>query len=84
MAIKCHLNRVRPFVPTSKEIDANAVLDRDEKKLDVYLGLHKGSLMVSTLYVFLPFTISLDPQLRKDITGKGLKTFMQSTFLMQF
>lgn len=60
--------RVRPFIPTSKEIDANAVLDRDEKKLDVYLGLHKGSLMVSTLYVFLPFTISLDPQLRKDIT----------------
>ncbi len=62
--------RVRPFVPTTKEIDANVVLDRDEKKLDVYLGLHKGSLIVSTLYVFLPFTISLDPQLRKDITGK--------------
>lgn len=50
-------------------MDANVVLDRDEKKLDVYLGLHKGSLVVSTLYVFLPFTISLDPQLRKDITG---------------
>lgn len=77
---------VRQFVPTSKDVDANVTLDRDEKKLGIYLGMHKGtnediallnailigfltgSLLVSTLYVFLPFTISLDPQLRKDIT----------------
>jgi hypothetical protein len=61
--------RVRPFLPASKEIDPNIALDRDDKKLDVYLGLHKSSLLVSAMYVFLPFTISLDPQLRKEITG---------------
>jgi ankyrin repeat-rich membrane spanning protein len=69
LTITINLHRVRPFIPTSKDIDANVSLDRDEKKLDIYLGMHKGSLLVSTLYVFLPFTISLDPQLRKDITG---------------
>ena len=47
----------------------NAGLDRDANKLDAYLTVHKASLLVSTLYIFLPFTISLDPQLRKDITG---------------
>jgi len=66
----CLMNsRVHPFLPTSKEADPNIALDRDDKKLDVYLGLHKTSLLVSTMYVFLPFTISLDPQLRKEITG---------------
>ncbi|XP_035709866.1 kinase D-interacting substrate of 220 kDa B isoform X2 [Folsomia candida] len=68
MSLKSVYERVRQFVPTSKDVDANVTLDRDEKKLGIYLGMHKGSLLVSTLYVFLPFTISLDPQLRKDIT----------------
>ena len=57
-------------MPVSKDLDPNLGLDRDEKKLDVYLGLHKNSLLVSTLYIFLPFTISLDPQIRKEITGR--------------
>jgi hypothetical protein len=40
-------------------------LDRDERKLDAFLQLHKGDLTVSDLRIFLPFTINLDPYLRK-------------------
>ena len=77
--------RVRPLVPTTKEVDANANLDRDENKLDAYLTVHKGSLLVSTLYIFLPFTISLDPQLRKDITGSNnCKPSKLATILLYF
>lgn len=40
-------------------------LDRDERKLDAFLQLHKSDLQVSDLRIFLPFTINLDPYLRK-------------------
>jgi ankyrin repeat-rich membrane spanning protein len=40
-------------------------LDRDERKLDAFLQLHKSDLLVSDLRIFLPFTINLDPYLRK-------------------
>lgn len=40
-------------------------LDRDERKLDAFLQLHKADLQVLDLRIFLPFTINLDPYLRK-------------------
>ena len=45
-------------------------LDRDERKLDAFLQLHKTDLQVSDLRIFLPFTINLDPYLRKVLKGK--------------
>jgi ankyrin repeat-rich membrane spanning protein len=45
-------------------------LDRDERKLDAFLQLHKSDLLVSDLRIFLPFTINLDPYLRKVLKGK--------------
>merc|ERR1711971_872454 len=42
-------------------------MDRDEKKLDVYLSYHKKSLTLATLKVFLPFSINLDPYIKKVI-----------------
>lgn len=40
-------------------------LDRDERKLEAFLQLHKHDLLVADLRIFLPFTINLDPYLRK-------------------
>ena len=42
-------------------------MDRDEKKLDVFLGFHKKTLTVANLKIFLPFTINLDPFIKKVI-----------------
>jgi ankyrin repeat-rich membrane spanning protein len=47
-------------------------LDRDERKLDAFLQLHKSDLQVSDLRIFLPFTINLDPYLRKVLKGEKL------------
>lgn len=44
-------------------------LDRDERKLDAFLQLHKSDLLVADLRIFLPFTINLDPYLRKVLKG---------------
>lgn len=45
-------------------------LDRDERKLDAFLQLHKSDLLVADLRIFLPFTINLDPYLRKVLKGE--------------
>lgn len=42
-------------------------LDRDEGKLNIFLTFHKSSLLVGDLKIFLPFTINLDPYLKKVI-----------------
>lgn len=44
-------------------------LDRDERKLEAFLHLHKHDLLVADLRIFLPFTINLDPYLRKVLKG---------------
>ena len=40
-------------------------MDKEEKKFEIFLSMHKSSLHVSDLKVFLPFTINLDPFIRK-------------------
>ena len=40
---------------------------RDEKKLEVFLQLHRKNLTVADLKIFLPFTINLDPFIKKVI-----------------
>lgn len=57
--------RVRAKIPNLRESAALLDLDRDERKLDAFLQLHKGDLQVLDLRIFLPFTINLDPYLRK-------------------
>lgn len=62
-------DKVRPRIPTVKEQEPMLELDRDEKKFDVFLTFHRASLQVSDLKIFLPFTINLDPYLKKVIKG---------------
>lgn len=61
--------RVRPKLSSLREAAPLLDLDRDERKLDAFLHLHKSDLNVSDLKIFLPFTINLDPYLRKVLKG---------------
>uniref|UniRef100_A0A146L198 Kinase D-interacting substrate n=1 Tax=Lygus hesperus TaxID=30085 RepID=A0A146L198_LYGHE len=67
MSLKALYDKVRAQIPSSKEMDPLVEFDRDEKKLDVFLSYHRSSLLVGDLRVFLPFTINLDPYLKKVI-----------------
>merc|ERR1719186_798329 len=65
VSLKHVYDKVKPSIPTQKEIEPLLENDRDEKKLDVFLSLHKKTLTVADLKIFLPFTINLDPFLKK-------------------
>ena len=58
--------KIKKMVP--KKIDASfSDMDRDEYKLEIFLKLHKKTLTVRTINIFFPFTISLDPYIKKLI-----------------
>lgn len=63
------IHRVRPKLACLREAAPLLELDRDERKLDAFLQLHKSDLLVADLRIFLPFTINLDPYLRKVLKG---------------
>ncbi|RZF42902.1 hypothetical protein LSTR_LSTR003618 [Laodelphax striatellus] len=65
--LKTLYDKVRPQIPISKEVEPLLELDRDERKFDIFLSYHRSSLLVSDLRVFLPFTINLDPYIKKVI-----------------
>ena len=67
MSLKHVYDMVNQFIPTQKEIEPLIEYDRDRKKLDVFLSLHKKTLTVADIKVYIPFTINLDPYLRKVI-----------------
>jgi len=67
VSLKQVYDKVKPSIPTQKEIEPLLEFDRDEKKMDVFLSLHKKTLTVADLKIFLPFTINLDPFLKKVI-----------------
>ncbi|XP_062556191.1 kinase D-interacting substrate of 220 kDa-like isoform X4 [Armigeres subalbatus] len=65
MSLQSVYDKVRPKIACLREAANLLDLDRDERKLDAFLQLHKSDLLVSDLRIFLPFTINLDPYLRK-------------------
>lgn len=62
--------RVRPKISHLRDAAPLLELDRDERKLEAFLQLHKHDLLVADLRIFLPFTINLDPYLRKVLKGQ--------------
>lgn len=58
---------MRRQIQFSKDIDPLMEMDKDEKKFEIFLSFHRTTLLVSDLRIFLPFTINLDPYLRKVI-----------------
>ncbi|XP_045472917.1 kinase D-interacting substrate of 220 kDa B isoform X2 [Harmonia axyridis] len=59
--------KIKPGVHLYRDNEPLMELDRDEKKLEIFLSYHKTSLLVSDLKIFVPFTINLDPYLKKVI-----------------
>lgn len=39
--------RVKPYIPTSKDVDPHLEIDRDEKKFETFLTFHRNTLQVS-------------------------------------
>ncbi|XP_047348706.1 kinase D-interacting substrate of 220 kDa isoform X3 [Vespa velutina] len=67
MSLKSLYDKVRPQIPVLKDVQPLLEMDRDERKLDVFLTFHRSSLHVSDMKIFLPFTINLDPYIKKKI-----------------
>lgn len=63
--------RARPKILHLRDAASLLELDRDERKLEAFLQLHKHDLLVAELRIFLPFTINLDPYLRKVLKGSS-------------
>ncbi|KAG7210898.1 hypothetical protein KM043_016276 [Ampulex compressa] len=85
MSLKSLYDKVRPQIPVLKDVQPLLEMDRDERKLDVFLTFHRSSLLVSDMKIFLPFTINLDPYIKKKIKEEqqsieediGLGTYKQ-------
>ncbi|KAL6261471.1 hypothetical protein P5V15_006561 [Pogonomyrmex californicus] len=67
MSLKSLYDKVRPQIPVLKDVQPLLEMDRDERKLDVFLTFHRSSLLISDMKIFLPFTINLDPYIKKKI-----------------
>ncbi|KAL1500913.1 hypothetical protein ABEB36_006332 [Hypothenemus hampei] len=65
--LKSIYDKIRPLISSVKDWESLLRLDRDENKFDIFLTFHRSSLLVSDLKIFLPFTINLDPYLKKAI-----------------
>lgn len=60
---------MRPLIGGLREASTLLELDRDERKLEVFLSFHRATLTAADLKIFLPFTINLDPYIKKVIKG---------------
>ncbi|XP_053965954.1 kinase D-interacting substrate of 220 kDa B isoform X2 [Anastrepha ludens] len=75
--------KVRPKIACLREAAPLLELDRDERKLDAFLQLHKSDLLVADLRIFLPFTINLDPYLRKVLKEDQQSIEDEGTLMLQ-
>ncbi len=65
-------SRVLPKIPVSKDIDPLLEIDRNPRKLEIFLGNYSPSLNIGDLRKFLLCTINVDPYLRKLIRGRKI------------
>jgi len=56
---------IRSIIPKKNAVFNDQ--DRDHQKLEIFLKLHSKTLTVRVLKIFLPFTINLDPYIKKLI-----------------
>ncbi|XP_039746756.1 kinase D-interacting substrate of 220 kDa B isoform X3 [Pararge aegeria] len=66
-SLKHIYEKVKPSIGGLREAITLMELDRDERKLDVFLSFHRATLTAADLKIFLPFTINLDPYIKKVI-----------------
>ena len=58
--------KIKNHVPPKIDASFND-MDRDKQKLEIFLKLHKKTLTVKSIKMFFPFTINLDPYIKKLI-----------------
>ncbi|XP_015782532.1 kinase D-interacting substrate of 220 kDa B isoform X1 [Tetranychus urticae] len=63
--LKSLYDKVSPILPQDPALLSR---DNDEKKLNIFLSYRHNSLTLGDLKTFAPFTINLDPYLRKNLT----------------
>ncbi|XP_054715748.1 kinase D-interacting substrate of 220 kDa B-like [Uloborus diversus] len=80
LPLKTIYEKIKCYIPSSKDQEPTLDLDHDEKKFEVFLSFHSSSLQVNDLKVFLPFTINLDPFIRKVLqeTHQQISEFLKS------
>lgn len=62
--------RVLSKIPVSKDVDPLLEIDRNPRKLELFLSNYSPGLIVGDLRKFLQCTINVDPYLRKLIRGE--------------
>ncbi|XP_068629361.1 kinase D-interacting substrate of 220 kDa B [Battus philenor] len=72
-SLKHIFEKVKPSLTSLREASALLELDRDERKLEVFLAFHRATLTAADLKIFLPFTINLDPYIKKVIKEEQLQ-----------
>ena len=60
-------DKVKAAIPTQKELEPLLERDADENKFDAFLKYHRKNMTIADLKIFLPFTIHLDPYVKKAI-----------------
>ncbi|XP_039956625.1 kinase D-interacting substrate of 220 kDa isoform X6 [Bactrocera tryoni] len=83
VSLQAVYEKVRPKIACLREAAPLLELDRDERKLDAFLQLHKSDLLVADLRIFLPFTINLDPYLRKVLKEDQQSIEDEGTLMLQ-
>ncbi|XP_059057143.1 kinase D-interacting substrate of 220 kDa B [Achroia grisella] len=73
-SLKNLYEKVKPMISALREASTLMELDRDERKLEVFLSFHRTTLTAADLKIFLPFTINLDPYIKKVIKEEQLQS----------
>lgn len=69
--VKSVVDRVSPKISSSRDVDPLVEIDRNVRKLEVFLTNSAPPMTVADMKRFLPCTINVDPYLRKLIRGKN-------------
>lgn len=71
MSLKDLYEKIKPQIPLNREVEPLLDMDKDDKKFDLFLSMYASTLHVAEIKMFLPFTINLDPFIRKVIKEDG-------------
>lgn len=66
-SLRSIFEKIKAKVPTGRDLQPLYDVDHDVRKFEVFLNFHSASLLVSDLKIFVPFTINLDPYIRRVI-----------------
>ncbi|CAN8024670.1 unnamed protein product [Ixodes persulcatus] len=66
-SLRTIFDKIKGKVPTGRDLQPLYDVDHDVRKFEIFLSFHSASLLISDLKIFVPFTINLDPYIRRVI-----------------